>query len=64
MRMLINNYLLLQCEKNGVPKCNGSEGPAGWATSFEKLLEDPLGLHTFAVSLFFGFKYFYMMCHF
>ncbi|XP_044265044.1 regulator of G-protein signaling loco [Tribolium madens] len=35
----------MECEKNG-PK--ESEGPAGWASSFEKLLEDPLGLHTFA----------------
>ncbi|KAJ3649356.1 hypothetical protein Zmor_021120 [Zophobas morio] len=37
-----------QCEENGSAKSNSSEGPAGWATSFEKLLEDPLGLHTFA----------------
>jgi hypothetical protein len=39
-----------QCEENGPAKGNCSEGPAGWASSFEKLLEDPLGLHTFAVS--------------
>ncbi|KAJ8924390.1 hypothetical protein NQ315_007186 [Exocentrus adspersus] len=37
-----------QCDQNGVAKCNNTEGPAGWATSFEKLLEDPLGLHLFA----------------
>ncbi|KAJ8930531.1 hypothetical protein NQ314_016644 [Rhamnusium bicolor] len=36
------------CDQNGVAKCSNTEGPAGWATSFEKLLEDPLGLHTFA----------------
>lgn len=55
MRVLANTYdLLVQCEKNGAPKCNGggAEGPASWATSFEKLLEDPLGLHKFAVSSF------------
>lgn len=56
MRVLANTYdLFVQCEKNGTPKCNGgdgggTEGPASWATSFEKLLEDPLGLHKFAVS--------------
>jgi len=27
-------------------------GVASWATSFEKLLGDPAGLHTFAVSIF------------
>ncbi|KAJ8978977.1 hypothetical protein NQ317_001450 [Molorchus minor] len=37
-----------QCDQNGVAKCNIAEGPTGWATSFEKLLEDPLGLHAFA----------------
>jgi hypothetical protein len=43
-------FLGSQCEENGPAKGNCSEGPAGWASSFEKLLEDPLGLHTFAVS--------------
>ncbi|XP_049825933.1 regulator of G-protein signaling loco isoform X3 [Aethina tumida] len=37
-----------QCEQNGVAKCNNPEGPEAWANSFEKLLEDPLGLHAFA----------------
>ncbi|XP_018575675.1 regulator of G-protein signaling loco isoform X4 [Anoplophora glabripennis] len=37
-----------QCDQNGVAKCSSTEGPAAWATSFEKLLEDPAGLHTFA----------------
>jgi regulator of G-protein signaling len=41
-------FLGSQCEENGPAKGNCSEGPAGWASSFEKLLEDPLGLHTFA----------------
>lgn len=51
MRVLANTYdLFVQCEKNGALKCSSSEGPASWATSFEKLLEDPLGLHKFAVS--------------
>lgn len=51
MRVLVNSYdFFVQCEKNGAPKCSTAEGPAGWATSFEKLLEDPLGLHKFAVS--------------
>jgi hypothetical protein len=27
-----------------------ARGVAGWAASFEKLLGDPAGLHTFAVS--------------
>jgi hypothetical protein len=27
-----------------------TRGVAGWAASFEKLLGDPAGLHTFAVS--------------
>lgn len=43
-------FFLSQCEENGSNK--GTGGPAGWASSFEKLLEDPLGLHTFAVSTF------------
>lgn len=51
IKVLNGNYFVGQCEKDGVPKSSTSEGPAGWATSFEKLLEDPLGLHTFAVSL-------------
>lgn len=50
IKVLNGNYFVTQCEKDGVPKSSNSEGPAGWATSFEKLLEDPLGLHTFAVS--------------
>nr|CAI5854878.1 unnamed protein product [Callosobruchus analis] len=37
-----------QCDQNGVAKCTSAEGPSAWACSFEKLLEDPLGLHTFA----------------
>lgn len=32
-----------------------AEGPQIWAASFEKLLEDPLGLQTFAVSTTFSF---------
>lgn len=28
-------------------------GPASWNTTFEKLLADPAGLHTFSVSYFF-----------
>lgn len=28
-------------------------GPAAWSTTFEKLLADPAGLHTFSVSYFF-----------
>lgn len=31
-------------------------GPAAWSTTFEKLLADPAGLHTFSVSL--AFVYF------
>lgn len=54
MRILIGGYFVGQCEKRDVAKCNGSESPAGWANSFEKLLDDPLGLHTFAVSLVAG----------
>lgn len=51
MLVLIDgNCSTLQCDQNGVAKCCSAEGPAGWASSFEKLLEDPLGLHTFAVS--------------
>lgn len=49
MKLLINIFLL-QCEENDITKSNG-DGPAGWAVSFEKLLEDHLGLHTFAVSI-------------
>lgn len=53
MLVLIDvNYSILQCDQNGVAKCNSAEGPAAWATSFEKLLEDPAGLHTFAVSTY------------
>ncbi|CAH0552044.1 unnamed protein product [Brassicogethes aeneus] len=36
-----------QCEQNGLVKCGSPEGPEIWASSFEKLLEDPLGLHCF-----------------
>ncbi|CAH2005875.1 unnamed protein product [Acanthoscelides obtectus] len=42
------SLLLFQCDQNGVAKCTSAEGPSAWANSFEKLLEDPLGLHTFA----------------
>lgn len=48
MRLLFSMFLL-QCEENDNTKSNG-DGPAGWAVSFEKLLEDHIGLHTFAVS--------------
>lgn len=48
MKLLISLFLL-QCEENDNTKSNNSDGPAAWAVSFEKLLEDHLGLHTFAV---------------
>ncbi|XP_014275009.1 regulator of G-protein signaling loco isoform X2 [Halyomorpha halys] len=42
------------------------EGVSGWATSFEKLLEDPVGLHTFAEFLKKEFSheniYFWVAC--
>lgn len=31
---------------------SGPPGVASWGTSFEKLLEDAAGLHTFSVSVF------------
>ncbi|VEN51960.1 unnamed protein product [Callosobruchus maculatus] len=45
---LRSNGNLYTCDQNGVAKCTSAEGPSAWACSFEKLLEDPLGLHTFA----------------
>lgn len=42
-------YFLLQSDQNGA-KYGSSDGPASWACSFEKLLDDPMGLHVFAVS--------------
>ncbi|CAH1163571.1 unnamed protein product [Phaedon cochleariae] len=38
-------------DQNGFAKCSSPEGPTAWAHSFEKLLEDPLGLHMFTESL-------------
>ncbi|KAG5893133.1 hypothetical protein JTB14_034153 [Gonioctena quinquepunctata] len=35
-------------DQNAFARCGSSEGPAAWAQTFEKLLEDPLGLHMFA----------------
>ncbi|XP_056640653.1 regulator of G-protein signaling loco [Diorhabda sublineata] len=36
------------CDDQNFVKCSYPEGPSVWAGSFEKLLEDPLGLHMFA----------------
>lgn len=50
MLVYINEeYFVLQSDQNGA-KYGSGEGPASWACSFEKLLEDPMGLHVFAVS--------------
>lgn len=43
-------FTLLQCEENGVQNSKQAQAAAAWGTSFEKLLEDPIGLQTFAVS--------------
>lgn len=53
-----DDFFELQSEQNGIAKYGNSEGPASWACSFEKLLEDPLGLLVFAVSL----NYFTVFC--
>nr|XP_023014758.1 regulator of G-protein signaling loco isoform X2 [Leptinotarsa decemlineata] len=37
-----------QFDQNVFAKCTNPEGPVAWAQSFEKLLEDSLGLHMFA----------------
>lgn len=58
MLVLTDCYLVFQCDQNGGGgvggggKSGNAEGPASWATSFEKLLDDPVGLHAFAVSKF------------
>lgn len=50
MLVYINKeYFFLQSDQNGA-KYGNAEGPASWACSFEKLLDDPMGLHVFAVS--------------
>lgn len=50
MLVYINEeYFLLQSDQNGA-KYGSTEGSAAWACSFEKLLDDPMGLHVFAVS--------------
>ncbi|XP_018328425.1 regulator of G-protein signaling loco isoform X3 [Agrilus planipennis] len=38
-------------DENGLRKNERPEGPSAWATSFEKLLEDTVGLQTFAAFL-------------
>lgn len=50
MLVYINKeYFVLQSDQHGA-KYGNTEGPASWACSFEKLLDDPMGLHVFAVS--------------
>lgn len=58
----LDDYFVLQSEQNGVAKYGSSEGPAAWAYSFEKLLEDPLGLLIFAVSIILHFLLFVLKC--
>lgn len=56
----------MRCDDQNFVKCNYSEGPSVWAGSFEKLLEDPLGLHMFAEFLKKEFSaeniYFWIAC--
>jgi hypothetical protein len=47
-------FLQHECHEPGVELLQEDEpkrSVASWAASFEKLLEDPAGLHTFAVSI-------------
>ncbi|KAH1006416.1 hypothetical protein HUJ05_007152 [Dendroctonus ponderosae] len=45
-----NEAKSLKCDQSGggVAGKTGGDGPSLWATSFERLLEDPVGLHAFA----------------
>lgn len=55
--LVLMDYLVFQCDQKGGGDVGngksvvGAEGPTCWAASFEKLLEDPVGLHAFAVSV-------------
>lgn len=57
MLVYINQeFFVLQSDENGA-KYGSTEGPASWACDFEKLLDDPMGLQVFAVSvIFYHFK--------
>lgn len=67
MLVLTDCYLVFQCDQNGGGgvggggKSGNAEGPASWATSFEKLLDDPVGLHAFAVSKFKSNQFIYVL---
>ncbi|KAF5290605.1 hypothetical protein FQA39_LY14671 [Lamprigera yunnana] len=48
IRLQRRQQSIFLCEENGVKSSKQSEAVASWATSFEKLLADSIGLQTFA----------------
>ncbi|KAK4885324.1 hypothetical protein RN001_001595 [Aquatica leii] len=48
IRLQRRQQLNFLCEENGIQNSKQTEAVASWATAFEKLLTDPIGLQTFA----------------
>ncbi|KAF5304885.1 hypothetical protein FQR65_LT00769 [Abscondita terminalis] len=48
VRLQRRKQSIFLCEENGIQNSKQTEAVASWATSFEKLLADPIGLQTFA----------------